>query len=112
MRAGHERPQLYDNIVAIADCGSSKLFDLLVSEADFDIVVGTGRFQSRNLGNVQPTGATAVDRVQASQHYDKRTDYTFEALKTTLLVDCEPSAILDIHCSMTQPHDMQAAGRC
>ncbi len=41
-----------------------------------------------------------VSRVQASQHYAKRTDDTFEAVKTTLLIDCETSTILDIHCSM------------
>jgi IS5 family transposase len=60
-----------------------------------------------DLGDVQSIDATGVDRVQASQHYAKRTDYTFEAVKTTLLVDCETSAILDIHCSMKQPHDTQ-----
>jgi IS5 family transposase len=59
------------------------------------------------LGDVQAIDATGMDRVQASQHYAKRTDYTFEAVKTTLLVDCETSAILDIHCSMKQPHDTQ-----
>jgi IS5 family transposase len=59
------------------------------------------------LGDIQAIDATGVDRVQASQHYAKRTDYTFEAVKTTLLVDCETSAILDIHCSMKQPHDTQ-----
>jgi IS5 family transposase len=59
------------------------------------------------LGDVQAIDATGVDRVQASQHYAKRTDYTFEAVKTTLLVDCDTSAILDIHCSMKQPHDTQ-----
>jgi IS5 family transposase len=59
------------------------------------------------LGGVQAIDATGVDRVQASQHYAKRTDYTFEAVKTTLLIDCETSAILDIHCSMKQPHDTQ-----
>jgi IS5 family transposase len=60
-----------------------------------------------DLGDVQAIDATGMDRVQASQHYAKRTDYTFEAVKTTLLVDCETSAILDIHCSMKQPHDTQ-----
>ncbi|WP_435348564.1 IS5 family transposase [Haloarchaeobius sp. HRN-SO-5] len=59
------------------------------------------------LGDVQAIDATGVDRVQASQHYAKRTDYTFEAVKTTLLIDCETSVILDIHCSMKQPHDTQ-----
>jgi IS5 family transposase len=59
------------------------------------------------LGDVQAIDATGVDRVQASQRYAKRTDYTFEAVKTTLLIDCETSAILDIHCSTKQPHDTQ-----
>jgi IS5 family transposase len=59
------------------------------------------------LGDVQASDAIGVDRVQASQHYAKRTGYTFEAVKTTLLIDCETSAILDIHCSMKQPHDTQ-----
>ena len=58
-----------------------------------------------DLGDVQAIYATGVDRVQASQHYAKRTDYTFEAVKTTLLIDCEASTIIDIHCSMKQPHD-------
>ncbi|WP_439331327.1 IS5 family transposase [Haloferax volcanii] len=60
-----------------------------------------------DLGDVQAIDATGVDRVQASQHYAKRTDYTFEAVKTTLLVDCETSVILDIHCSTKQPHATQ-----
>jgi hypothetical protein len=34
-----------------------------------------------DLGDVQAIDATGVDRVQASQHYAKRTDYTFEAVK-------------------------------
>jgi len=29
------------------------------------------------LGDVQAIAAAGVDRVQASQHYSKRTDYTF-----------------------------------
>lgn len=28
-------------------------------------------------------------------------------MKTTLLIDCETIAILDIHCSMSQPYDTQ-----
>lgn len=60
-----------------------------------------------DLGEVQAIDATGVNRVQASQHYAKRTDYTFEAVKTSLLIDCETSTILDIHCSMKQPHYTQ-----
>jgi len=60
-----------------------------------------------DLADVQAIDATGVDRVQASQHYAKRMDDTFEAVKTMLPVDSETSAILDIHCSMKQPHDTQ-----
>jgi len=34
------------------------------------------------------------------EHYAKRTNYTFRAVKTTALIDCETGLILDIHCSM------------
>lgn len=34
------------------------------------------------LGDIQAIDATGVDRIQASQRYAKRTDYTFEAVKT------------------------------
>ena len=63
--------------------------------------------ESYELGEVQAIDATGVDRVQASQHYAERTDYTFEAVKASVLIDCKTSAILDIHCSMKQPHDTQ-----
>lgn len=58
-------------------------------------------------GEVQAIDATGFDRVQASQHYANRTNYTFRSVKTTALIDCESSLILDIHCSMKQPHDTQ-----
>ena len=60
-----------------------------------------------DLGEIQAIDATGVDRVAASQHYANRTNYTFRAVKTTILVDCLTGVILDIHCSMTQPHDSQ-----
>ena len=59
------------------------------------------------LGEIQAIDATGMDRIAASQHYAKRTNYTFRAVKTTVLVDCLTGVILDIHCSMTQPHDSQ-----
>ena len=59
------------------------------------------------LGEIQAIDATGMDRIAASQHYAKRTNYTFRAVKTTILVDCATGVILDIHCSMTQPHDSQ-----
>jgi len=60
-------------------------------------------------GEIQAIDATGMDRIAASQHYAKRTNYTFRAVKTTALIDCKTGAILDIHCSMKQPHDVQIA---
>ena len=62
-----------------------------------------------DTGEIQAIDATGMDRVAASQHYAKRTNYTFRAVKTTALIDCKTGAILDIHCSMKQPHDSQVA---
>jgi IS5 family transposase len=62
-----------------------------------------------DTGEIQAIDATGMDRVAASQHYAKRTNYTFKAVKTTTLIDCKTGAILDIHCSMKQPHDSQVA---
>ncbi len=58
-----------------------------------------------DTGDVQATDATAFDRHSASRHYANPTEYTFRSVKTTALVDCETSTVLDIHCSMKQPHD-------
>ena len=60
-----------------------------------------------DTGDVQAIDATGFDRHSASRHYANRTGYTFRSVKTTALVDCETSTILDIHCSMKQPHDTQ-----
>jgi len=62
-----------------------------------------------DTGEIQAIDATGMDRIAASQHYAKRTNYTFKAVKTTALIDCKTGAILDIHCSMKQPHDSQIA---
>jgi len=58
-------------------------------------------------GEIQAIDATGFDRRGASRRYAKRTNYTFRAVKTTVLVDCKTSTILDIHCSMKRPHDTQ-----
>jgi IS5 family transposase len=60
-----------------------------------------------DVGDVQAIDATGFDRHSASRHYENRTGYTFRSVKTTALVDCDTSAVLDIHCSMKQPHDTQ-----
>jgi IS5 family transposase len=58
-----------------------------------------------DTGDVQVIDATGFDRHSASCHYSDRTHYTFRSVKTTALVDCETSTVLDIHCSVTKPHD-------
>lgn len=60
-----------------------------------------------DLGEVQAIDATGFGRRVVSRHYGKRIRYYFQAVKTTALVDCETGAILDVHCSMKQPHDSQ-----
>jgi IS5 family transposase len=50
-----------------------------------------------DTGEIQAIDATGMDRVAASQHYAKRTNYTFRAVKTTALIDCKTGAILNIH---------------
>jgi IS5 family transposase len=62
-----------------------------------------------DTGEIQAIDATGMDRIAASHHYANRTKYTFKAVKTTALIDWSTGAILDIHCSMTQPHDTQIA---
>lgn len=51
--------------------------------------------------------STFFERHQASSHYVSRTDYTFDKLKVTLLVDIESHAIIDIHCTTRKTHDTQ-----
>ena len=63
--------------------------------------------QLQELGDVTGIDASGFDRVAASRRYARRTDYRFLAMKTTLLVDCQSSTILDLHCSASRPHDTQ-----
>jgi IS5 family transposase len=60
-----------------------------------------------DTGEIQVIDATSMDSVGASHHYANRTNYTFKAVKTTFLIDCKTSMILDIHCLMKQPRDSQ-----
>jgi len=61
--------------------------------------------QLHDLGEVQAIDASGLDRIGASPKYANRTNYTFQAMKTTILVDFERSAILYGLCSTKQPHD-------
>ena len=51
--------------------------------------------------------STYFERHQASSHYVSRTDYTFDKLKVTLLVDTESHAVIDVHCTTRKTHDTQ-----
>ena len=43
--------------------------------------------------------STFFERHQVSSHYIYGTDYSFEKLKVTFLVDIESQAVIDIHCT-------------
>lgn len=49
--------------------------------------------------------ATGFGRRAVSRHYGKRIRYHFQAVKSTVLVDCSTNLIIDVHCTMKQPHD-------
>jgi len=102
--------------------GIVEKFDLMVGELpDFTTVYGCKQDLEMRIwrvllrvsahlkdpGEIQAIDATGFDRVAASHHYANRTTYTFRSVKTTVLVGCITSLILDIHCSMKQPHDSQ-----
>ena len=48
-------------------------------------------------GESQAIDATGMGRISSSQHYAKRTNYAFRAVKTTVLIDCETDVIFGIH---------------
>ena len=60
-------------------------------------------------GEVQAIDSTSLAHRSSSHNYAKRVKDIFESVKTTLLVDCNSGAILDVHCSMNLPHDTQIA---
>ena len=60
-----------------------------------------------DTGQIQAIDSTSLAHRSSSHNYAKRIKDTFESVKTTLLVDCATSAILDVHCSMNLPHDIQ-----
>ena len=60
-----------------------------------------------DLGEYQAIDATCIDQISASQHFAKRTDYTFKYVKTTALIDCTTGVFLDIDCSMKKRDDTQ-----
>ena len=65
-------------------------------------------FETREI---QAIDSTSLAYRVASRNYAKRIGDTHESVKTTALVDCDTGAILDVHCSMSLPHDTQIAWR-
>jgi IS5 family transposase len=59
------------------------------------------------VSEIEALLATAFGRSAASRRYDQRTGYVTRSLKTTLLVDIKPLAILNVHYSTGKPHDTQ-----
>ncbi len=49
--------------------------------------------------------ASGFQRGQASSHYRKRADYSFQAMKTTLLVDTDSLAIMDVYFTTKKAYD-------
>ena len=56
-------------------------------------------------GKIQAIDATGMDRISASQQYAIRTNYTFRAVKRTVLIDYGTNLNLDIYSTMKQPYD-------
>jgi IS5 family transposase len=50
--------------------------------------------------------ASSFDRIAASSRYTRKTAYRIQSLKTTLPIDCVIGAILDVHCSVNNAHDV------
>jgi len=51
--------------------------------------------------------STGWDRSHASRYYTQRAKLKIRVLKTTLLVDTEAQAVLDLHLTTTRRHDTQ-----
>jgi IS5 family transposase len=78
-----------------------------------DLMMEVWRLLLRHSAGIAGTsGRAAIDstffeRHQISSHYVSRTDYTFDKLKVTLLVDIESHAVIDIHWTTRKTHDTQ-----
>lgn len=57
------------------------------------------------FGEIQAIDATGFQRHKASRQHVLHVDYNFDDIKMTALLDCDSTAILDVHFSMKQPHD-------
>jgi IS5 family transposase len=58
--------------------------------------------QLHNLSEHGAVDATFCERSAVSRHNCRRTSYRVQKLKVTKLVDTDPQAVLDVHCSTTR----------
>ena len=72
--------------------------------------------EQAGLSGTGAIDASGFQGDQSSHHYRKRADYSFQALKTTALVDTESLAILDVHFTTKKAYDghlgLQVFRRC
>jgi IS5 family transposase len=61
--------------------------------------------EQAGLSGTASIDASGFQRDQASSHYRNRVGYSFNALKTTLLVDTESLAIMDAHFTTKKAYD-------
>jgi len=96
----HEMPRIAGNL----DLQPDELPDFtIVSHTNEQLQIPIWRVLLRlsvglhDIDEVQAIDASGFDRLAASRTDANRTNYTFEAMKTTILVDCETGAILDTY---------------
>jgi hypothetical protein len=61
--------------------------------------------EQAGLSGTSSIDASGFQRDQASSHYRNRVGYSFNAMKTTLLVDTESLAIMDAHFTTKKAYD-------
>lgn len=61
--------------------------------------------EQAGLSGTASIDASGFQRDQASSHYRNRVGYSFNAMKTTLLVDTESLAIMDVHFTTKKAYD-------
>jgi len=82
-----------------------KAFERLETELWRIFLQASAEILERN--GIVGVDASGFERSHASRHYTKRAKLHIQELKTTLLVDTEENAILDVHIAASRKHDTQ-----
>jgi IS5 family transposase len=64
-----------------------------------------GTAEQAGISGTAAIDASGFQRDQASSHYRKRANYSFQKLKITILVDTESLAIMDAHFTTKKAYD-------